>query len=189
MKTGLFFGSFNPIHMGHLIIANTMLNNGLEEVWFVISPQNPFKRNSGLLHEFDRYEMARLASFDNTRLKVSDIEFQLPRPSYTVDTLEILVQKYPMQDFVLIMGSDNLQQFENWKNYESILKMVELYVYPRPGSDYRQWKEHPRIHFIESPQLDISATYIRKLIKENKSIQYLVTDDVARYIERKKFFK
>jgi nicotinate-nucleotide adenylyltransferase len=188
MKIGLFFGSFNPIHLGHLIIANAMVNNDLQEVWFIVSPQNPFKKNAGLLHEFDRLEMVRLSTFDNPRLKVSDVEFQLPKPSYTIDTLQVLIKKFPNHEFVLIMGSDNLMQFKNWKAYEQILELTDLYVYPRPGSDYLEWKEHPSVHFIEAPQLDISATYIRKLVKENKSIKYLVTEDVENYILRKKFF-
>lgn len=188
MKIGLFFGSFNPIHVGHLIIANTMANQDLQEVWFVVSPQNPFKKNAGLLHEFDRYEMVRLATFDNPRLKISDIELLMPKPSYTIDTLTELKKRHPEHEFVLIVGSDNLGQFKNWKDYEKILSMVDLYVYPRPGADYLEWREHPSVHFIESPQLDISATYIRKLVKENKSIRYLVPEDVEAYILRKKFF-
>ena len=130
MRIGLFFGSFNPIHIGHLIIANTMATfTDLQQVWFIVSPQNPFKKNSSLLHEFDRYTMVERAIADNHKLKVSDIEFNLPKPSYTIDTLTILADKYKEHEFVLIMGEDNLVQLQNWKNYEKILEFYEIYLY------------------------------------------------------------
>jgi nicotinate-nucleotide adenylyltransferase len=189
MKIGLFFGSFNPIHIGHLIIANTMATStDLQQVWFIVSPQNPFKKNNTLLHEFDRYTMVERAIADNHKLKVSNIEFNLPKPSYTIDTLTILSDKYKEHEFVLIMGEDNLVQFRNWKNFEKILEFYEIYLYPRPNTSAHDFKNHPKIKFVEAPLLDISATYIRKRIQEQKNIKYLVTDQVEAYIELKKFY-
>ncbi len=189
MKIGLFFGSFNPIHIGHLIIANTMAENtDLQEVWLVVSPQNPFKKNASLLHEFDRFEMASLAVHDSYTLKVSDVEFKLPRPSFTIDTLTYLSEQYPQHQFVLIVGEDNLSTFPKWKNHDKILEYYELYVYPRPGAEKSTLAEHSKVKFIPAPLLDISATYIRNNVKEGKSIRYLVTEQVENYILRKKFF-
>lgn len=189
MKIGLFFGSFNPIHIGHLIIANCMANNtDIDQVWFVVSPQNPFKKNKSLLHEFDRLAMVEKATSDNFKFKVSDIEFGLPKPSYTIDTLTVLADKFPQNEFVLIMGEDNLVQFENWKNASKILEYYKLYVYPRPNTPEHNFKEHSSVKFVEAPLLDISATFIRNAIKEGKSIRYMVTDEVASYIEWKKFY-
>ncbi len=189
MKIGLFFGSFNPIHIGHLIIANTMAENtDLQEVWLVVSPQNPFKKNTSLLHEFDRYEMVSLAINDNNKLKVSDVEFHLTRPSYTIDTLTYLSEKYPQHQFILIIGEDNLNSFPNWKNYDKILDYYELYVYPRPSIEKSDLANHPKIRFVQAPLLDISATYIRTTIKEGKSIRYLVTEQVEQFIYKKQFY-
>lgn len=190
MKIGLFFGSFNPIHVGHLIIANSMANHtDLEQVWFVVSPQNPFKKNNSLLHEFDRFTMVERAIAENFKLKATDIEFSLPKPSYTIDTLVVLAEKYPQHEFVLIMGEDNLVQFENWKNYQQILDYYALYVYPRPNTAPHNFKNHPKVKFVEAPLLDISATFIRKLLQENKSIKYLVTEPVEDYIKIKNFYR
>jgi nicotinate-nucleotide adenylyltransferase len=189
MKVGLFFGSFNPIHIGHLILANFMAENtDLDEVWLIVSPQNPFKKNKQLLHEFDRYEMVRLALDDNLKLKVSDVEFQLPRPSYTVDTLTFLAEKYPSHQFVLIIGEDNLPSFPKWKNYEKILEYFDLYVYPRQGTEKSTLAQHPKITFVDAPLLDISATFIRKQVKEGKSLRYLLPEIVEQYIVRKEFY-
>jgi nicotinate-nucleotide adenylyltransferase len=189
MKIGLFFGSFNPIHIGHLVIANTMATStDLEQVWFIVSPQNPFKKNNSLLHEFDRYTMVERAIADNHKLKVSDIEFSLTKPSYTIDTLTVLTDKYPEHEFVLIMGEDNLVQFENWKNFEKILEFYKIYVYPRPNTPQQKYSHHTSVKFVEAPLLDISATYIRKRLQEHKNIKYLVTDPVEAYIELKKFY-
>ena len=189
MKVGLFFGSFNPIHIGHLIIANTMvMNTDLDEVWMVVSPQNPFKKNNGLLHEFDRFEMVSLAIQDNLKLKVSDIEFQLPKPSYTIDTLTVLSEKHPQHEFVLIIGEDNLVAFPKWKNYDKILEYFELYVYPRPNAEKSTLIDHPKVRIVPAPLLDISATFIRNAIKENKSIRYLVTEQVENYIYKNQFY-
>ena len=190
MKIGLFFGSFNPIHVGHLIIADTMATDtDLDRVWFIVSPQNPFKKNNSLLHEFDRYTMVERAIADNYRLKVSDIEFTLPKPSYTIDTLTVLSDKYPEHEFVLIMGEDNMVQFENWKNYQKILEFFTIYVYPRPNTPAHQFHDHPKVRFIQAPLLDISATYIRKRIKTHQEIKYLVTEPVEALIRLKKYYQ
>ena len=189
MKIGLFFGSFNPIHIGHLIIANTMATGSdLDQVWFIVSPQNPFKKNKSLLHEFDRLTMVEKAIADNFKLKATDIEFHMPKPSYTIDTLTKISEKHPEHEFVLIMGEDNLVQFESWKNYEKILDYYTLYVYPRPNTAPHNFKDHPKTKFVEAPLLDISATYIRKCLREGKPIRYMVKDEVAEYIEWKGFY-
>ena len=189
MKIGLFFGSFNPIHVGHLIVANVMATTtDLAQVWFVVSPQNPFKKNNTLLHEFDRLDMVEKAITDNPKLKATDIEFTMPRPSYTIDTLNSLQQKHPQHSFKLIIGEDNLAQFSNWKNYEQILNNFGLYVYPRPNSAKSDFTEHPNVEMIKAPLLDISATFIRECIKNHQSIRYMVPEAVERYIEVKKFY-
>lgn len=189
MKVGLFFGSFNPIHVGHLIIANTMVENtDLHEVWFVVSPQNPFKKKNALLHEFDRFDMVEMAIADNYKLRVTDIEFNLPQPSYTIDTLTYIQEKYPQYQFSLIMGSDNLVHLNKWKNYEQILQYYPILVYPRPNTQSSDLVQHPTVKFVPAPLLDISATFIRDLVQKNKSIKYLVPEVVEAYILRKKFY-
>jgi len=189
MKIGLFFGSFNPIHMGHMIIANVMVTTtDMEQVWFVVSPQNPFKKRDSLLHEFDRIDMVNAAIHDNYQLKASDIEFNMPKPSYTVDTLVYLSEKYPEHEFRLIIGEDNLKSFPKWKNHDIILERYGLYVYPRPNAKPSVLVNHPNVKVVEAPMIDISATFIRKCVKENKSIKYLVPDSVEERILSKKFY-
>jgi nicotinate-nucleotide adenylyltransferase len=189
-KIGLFFGSFNPIHTGHLIIANLMAETtDLNKVWFVVSPQNPFKASKGLLHEFDRYDLVRAAIFDNYKLEVSDIEFHLPKPSYTIHTLVHLKEKYPEKDFKVILGEDNLVNFTKWKNYQQILKDYGLYVYQRPNTQPSELKSHPNVKYIEAPMLDISATFIRACIKKHQSVRYLVPDVVEERIRAKGFYQ
>jgi nicotinate-nucleotide adenylyltransferase len=190
MKIGLYFGSFNPIHTGHLIIASMMVENAdLQKVWFVVSPQNPFKPSKGLLHEFDRYDLVKAAIADNYKLEVSDVEFHLPKPSFTVDTLVRLSEKHPQHEFVLILGEDNLENFAHWKNHEQILIQHFVYVYPRPHVTKSDLIRHPKIKVIEAPLLDISATYIRECIKNNKSIRYLVPDAVEQLIHAKLYYR
>lgn len=190
MTIGLLFGSFNPIHIGHLIIANTLAENtDLNKVWFVVSPQNPFKLSKGLLHEFDRYDMVKAAIADNYKLEVTDIEFHLPRPSYTIDTLTRLTERNPGKTFRVIIGEDNLMNFEKWKNYNEILDQYGLYVYPRPGVTNSELKRHPNVKMVDAPLLDISATYIRNCIKDNKSIRYLVPETVEQMIRMKNFYR
>ena len=189
-KTGLFFGSFNPIHVGHLIIAGYMANfTDLDEVWLVVSPHNPLKLKKGLGNMYDRLEMARLATEPAENLKVSDIEFGLPQPSYTIDTLTYLHEKYPAKEFVLIMGADNLSSFKKWKNYEILLRNYHIYVYPRPGSDITEWKNHPAITFTDTPQMEISSTFIRNALKANKNIQFLVPDQVIAFMDSKNMYR
>jgi len=189
MKVGLLFGSFNPVHTGHLILGNYMaFNTDLSAVWYVVSPQNPFKTSSSLLHEFDRLHMVSLAIDKNDRLGVSDIEFKMPRPSYTIDTLTYLQSKYPSYQFVLIMGEDNLPSLPKWKNYERILDYYEVYVYPRSNTAPAVLKDHPKIKIIPAPMLDISATLIRDCVRQHKSITYMVPEAVEQYIKLKKFW-
>ncbi len=189
MKIGLFFGSFNPIHVGHLIIANTMATStDLEQVWFVVSPQNPFKKNSSLLHEFDRYDLVQRAISDNASFRATDVEFHMPKPSFTIDTLIRLQEKFPQHEFRLIMGEDNLAQFPNWKNHDKILEYTGLYVYPRPNSKPHPFANNPAVTFVEAPLLDISATYIRSCLQKGKSIRYLVPEPVEQLIKIKKFY-
>lgn len=188
--TGLFFGSFNPIHIGHLVIANYMANyTDLKEVWFVVSPHNPLKQKSGLADMYDRLEMARLATENAPHLKVSDIEFKLPQPSYTIDTLTHLKEKFPEKEFALIMGADNLASFKKWKNYELLLENHQLFVYPRPGIDLSEWENHPSVTITATPQMEISSTFIRNAIKQEKSIQFLVPDAVIDFMDKKSLYK
>lgn len=187
MKVGLFFGSFNPIHLGHLIIAETMLSKTeLDYIWFVVSPQNPFKVKKNLLDKYDRFHLVELATEGNDRLKASNIEFSLPKPSYTVHTLSYLKEKYN-HDFALLMGSDNLLTLHKWKNSSVIIDNYPLYVYERPGSpsvncDINHIK-------VEAPLMYVSSTYIRKSIKNGHSIRYLVPDSVDNYINNMNLYK
>lgn len=189
MKIGLFFGSFNPIHIGHLIIANIMAETtDLKKVWLVVSPQNPLKPSKGLLHEFDRYDMVRAAMYDHYKIEASDIEFNLPKPSYTIHTLVHLTEKHPEKEFKVIIGEDNLTNFVKWKNHERILEDYGLYVYPRPDAQPSELKQHPNVKMIEAPMLDISATFIRKCIRKHQSVRYLVPDAVEEMIRTKGFY-
>ncbi|MEN9385733.1 MAG: Nicotinate-nucleotide adenylyltransferase [Bacteroidota bacterium] len=189
MKIGLFFGSFNPIHHGHLIIAQAVLNQtDVDQIWFVVSPQNPHKKSKTLLHEFDRLDLVERAISDNYHFKCSDIEFHLSKPSYTINTLTHLSEKFPNDTFKLILGGDNLEQFKSWKNYDKILDYFGLYVYPRGGQDASDLWQHPQVTRIEAPLLQISATYIRQCIQQGQSIKYLVPDSVEALIQAKKFY-
>ncbi|MEO7263686.1 MAG: nicotinate (nicotinamide) nucleotide adenylyltransferase [Ferruginibacter sp.] len=188
MHIGLFFGSFNPIHTGHLIIATHILNySELNEIWFVVSPQNPFKNSSNLLNEQHRLNLVKTAIEGELSIRASNIEFKLPRPSYTIDTLQYLNEKYPNNTFSIVLGSDGLQNFNQWKNYSLILKMSSLYVYHRPGFEIKPL-EGARIIEIKSPQLHISSTHIRKLISEKKNFRYLVPDSVKDEIEKNGYY-
>lgn len=183
-KVGLFFGSFNPVHVGHMIIANFMATQtDLEEVWMVVSPHNPLKPKKSLARDHDRLHLVRLAIGDNPKIKASDIEFSLPQPSYTVDTLSYLKEKYPNQEFALIMGGDNLATLHKWKNYELLLRDHEIFVYQRPSHDLGELQQHPSIKIVEAPLMQISASYIRKCLKAGRSVQYLVPDAVYQYLE------
>ena len=189
-KVGLFFGSFNPVHVGHLIIGNFMATQtDLNEVWLVVSPQNPLKKKSTLARDFDRLHLVRLAVEECPNLKASNIEFDLPKPSYTIDTLTYLSEKHPDKEFVLIMGGDNLATLHKWKNYEQILKYYQVYVYQRPSYELGELEHHPSVKTFEAPLMKISASYIRKCIKEGNSIQYLVTQPVFEYMMSSSMYK
>lgn len=189
-KVGLFFGSFNPVHVGHLIIANYMATQtDLDEVWLVVSPQNPLKKKSTLARDFDRLHLVRLAIEDCPNLKASNIEFDLPKPSYTIDTLTYLKEAHPDKDFILIMGGDNLGTLHKWKNYEQILNYYQIYVYQRPNYELGNLATHPAIKIFEAPLMQVSASYIRKCIREGHSIQYIVTQPVFEYINSSSLYK
>ena len=189
MKIGLLFGSFNPIHTGHLIIANYMANHTtLDKVWLVVSPQNPLKKYNDLANTYDRLEMAKLATDNSKNISVSDVELKLPQPSYTIDTLAHLKEKYPEHDFALIMGSDNLVSLPKWKNYKLILRDYKIFVYPRPGYENTDLATHPSVTITMTPLMELSATFIRKSLAEKKNIQYFVPDSVLEFIESKNLY-
>lgn len=190
MKTGLFFGSFNPIHNGHMVIANYFAEfSDLKQVWFVVSPHNPLKPAGSLLNDFQRLQLVELAIGDYRKMKVSKIEFGLPKPSYTINTLTHFQEKFPQHEFVLIMGSDNLHTFHKWKNYEQILEYYSIYIYPRPGFDGGDFKNHPKVKFIEAPLMEISSTFIRNAIKSKKDVRFMMPEKVADYIDEMNFYK
>ena len=189
MKIGLYFGSFNPIHIGHLIIANHILNEtDLQRVWFVVSPQNPFKPSSTLLNEYDRLHLVQKAVDPDDRLHASNIEFSLPRPSYTVQTLAYLAERYPSYEFSIIMGSDSFQNLAKWKNAEVIIQNYPILVYRRPGFPADN-SVGARATFMDAPLLEISATHIRELVQQGKSIHYLVPQVVEKEIIASGFFR
>lgn len=190
MNIGLFFGSFNPIHVGHMVLANYMLEfTDITKIWFVVSPHNPFKKKESLLDERQRLRMVQLAIGDNNKLSACDIEFKLAQPSYTIDTLVYLKEKYPTYRFSLIMGADNLESFPKWKNYEAILKHHSIYIYPRPGHNGGALSSHPKITLTEAPLIEISSTVIRKAIKEKKDMRYFLPYHVWQYIEEMHFYE
>lgn len=190
MKVGLFFGSFNPVHIGHMVLANYMLAfTDLQQVWFVVSPQNPLKEKAGLLSQNQRLHMVNLAIGDHPHLKSSNIEFGLPQPSYTIHTLVRLKEKYPSHTFSLMMGADNLQTFHKWKNYEEILSHYSLYVYPRPGFDGGQLKEHPQVVMTSAPVMEVSSTFIREAIRSKKDVSFFVPPAVWQYMDEMNFYR
>lgn len=191
-KIGLYFGTFNPIHSGHLIIANYMVEfSELNEVWLVVTPHNPFKKKSSLLDNHHRLEMVYKACEDYPNLNPSDIEFKLPQPNYTVKTLVQLEEKYPDKEFALIMGEDNLKSFHKWKNYEVILERYSIYVYPRisEGLVENQFLSHAKIHRVTAPIIELSSTFIRKAIKEGKNIRPMLPENVWDYLDKMNFYK
>lgn len=189
-RVGLFFGSFNPIHIGHLAIANYMYSfTDLDEIWLVISPHNPLKNKSTLLHRSQRYYMVNIAIEDSPFLKASSVEFDLPQPSYTVNTLAHLKEKYPNVSFSLIMGSDNLNSFHKWKNFEYILDNYYIYIYPRPGEIPDQYINHKNVIITQAPHMDISSSFIRKAIKEKKNVQHFLHPAVWNFLDEMNFYK
>lgn len=190
MDIALFFGSFNPVHVGHMIIANYLVENTeVDQLWMVVSPQNPHKAKASLANDHDRLHLVRLAIGDHEKIRASNIEFDLPQPSYTIDTLTYLREKYPKYNFHLVMGGDNLGNFHKWKNYEQILAHHHIYVYQRPSYELGPLQNHDHVHIIEAPLLEISASMLRKMIKENKSIQYFVPDTVFHYLDKSHLYR
>ncbi|MGB2128647.1 MAG: nicotinate (nicotinamide) nucleotide adenylyltransferase [Flavicella sp.] len=191
MNVGLYFGTFNPIHIGHLIIANHLVEySDLDEIWMVVTPHNPFKNKATLLSNYDRLEMVYLATDDFEKIKPSDIEFSLPQPSYTVNTLVYIQEKYPKHTFSLIMGEDNLNSLHKWKNYEEIIHNHLIYVYPRVTKDLVNSNLNmERIFKIAAPIVEISSSSIRKAIKEGKNIQPLLPKKVWEYVDKMNFYK
>ena len=197
-KIGLYFGTFNPIHVGHLIISNYMVGyTNLDEIWFVVSPLNPLKKKESLLEDYHRLNLVKIAIEQNPKLKACDEEFNLPIPSYTINTLTYLKEKYLDYEFNLIMGEDNLRSFKKWKNHEQILKSHYLYVYPRAltaqeeidNDSERNTFNHPKIIKCDAPIMKISSSFIRKAIYENKDVRYLLTPEVFKYVDEMNFYK
>ncbi|NRB63662.1 MAG: nicotinate-nucleotide adenylyltransferase [Saprospiraceae bacterium] len=190
-RIGLFFGSFNPIHIGHLIIANILATQTpLDEVWLVVSPHNPHKPKKSLAKDYDRLHLVQLAVEGSPYLKASDIEFGLPKPSYTIDTLTYIKEKYPTYLFHLIMGGDNLATLHKWKNHELILRDFPLYIYKRPGYKLGNLETHPSIHIVKDvPQIHLSASFIRKCIHEGKSVRYMLPEPVYTYLEKAPIYR
>ena len=189
-KIGLFFGSFNPIHNGHLMIAGYMTEySDMKEVWFVISPQNPLKEKVSMLPDYHRLALVNVAIEDDARFKSCDIEFKLSQPSYTINTLTYLHEKYPQKEFCLIMGADNLESLNKWKKYEQILEGYSIYIYPRPGSDGGNFKDHIKVKWTEAPLLEISSSFVRSAIKEKKNMNYFLPDKVYKYIQEMHFYE
>tara|TARA_Y100000589_G_scaffold317298_1_gene343153 strand:- start:83123 stop:83728 length:606 start_codon:yes stop_codon:yes gene_type:complete len=200
VKIGLYFGTFNPIHVGHLIIANYMADfTDLEKVWMVVTPQNPLKKKSSLLADYHRLALARIAVEDNDKIEVSNIEFELPKPSYTVHTLTYLKEKFPQHEFSLIMGEDNLRTLHKWMNYEQIIENHHIYVYPRALTEQEREENkpyspsklmtHPHVHLCDAPVMKVSASFIRQAIKNKKDVRYLLTDPVYKYVKEMHFYE
>lgn len=190
MQIGLFFGSFNPVHIGHLAIANYVVEfSGIQQVWFVVSPHNPLKKKNTLLADYHRLELLHRAIGDDPRLRVSDVEFKMPRPSYTIDTLAVLSEKYPVHHFSIIMGSDGLETFDKWKNAEQIITRFPRVIYPRPGYPQSRFADHPNCIWVDAPLMDISSSFVREGIKKGKDLRYFLHPCVWSYIDEMQFYK
>lgn len=189
MNIGLYFGSFNPIHTGHLIIANHVLEYAdLDKIWFVVSPHNPLKESHNLLNEYDRLHLVELAIKDNNKFRASNVEFHLPKPSYTIDTLTYLSEKFPLEKFTVIMGSDSYQNLPRWKNYQKILEYYKVVVYERPAFEVDKNNLPANASVLQAPLLEISATHIRNQVKQGRSIRYLVPDTVMECIAENRYY-
>ena len=188
MHIGLYFGSFNPIHVGHLIIASHVLQHSeIDKLWFVLSPHNPLKESDTLLNEYDRLHLVKLAIADNLKFRASNVEFHLPKPSYTIDTLTYLHEKFPLERFSVIMGSDSFQNIKRWKNWEQLIAQYELVIYNRPGFVVSAL-EGAHVQVLDAPMLDVSASFIRNQIKAKKSVQYLLPDAVWQYVIENRYY-
>ena len=189
-KIGLFFGSFNPIHNGHLMLANYIEEyTDLDSLWFVVSPQNPFKDKDSLLDDNHRLEMLKMAIQNDERFEVCDIEFDMPKPSYTIDTLNRLSELHPDAEFYLICGMDNLNKFNKWKNYQDILDNYHLLVYPRKNYDGGELSNHKSVQIINAPEIEISSTFIRKAMTENKDLRHFMPNESYKYMIDMGFYK
>jgi len=190
MITGLYFGSFNPVHIGHLAIANFMVEfSELEQLWFVVSPQNPLKERKSLLKDYHRLEMVRLAVEDDDRFRASDIEFKLPTPSYTIDTLTYLEELNPGREFQLVMGGDGLRTFHKWKHAKLIVEKYHRLIYPRPGTDLEMASRLPNATLVDAPMMEISSSFIRQAIKEGKDVRHLVPARAYNYMREMHFYE
>ncbi|MCC7232190.1 MAG: nicotinate-nucleotide adenylyltransferase [Bacteroidia bacterium] len=190
MKVGLFFGSFNPVHNGHMVIAGYLSEfSDLDQVWFIVSPHNPLKEKTSLLQDYHRLTLVKLAIGEYRKLKASNIEFKLPRPSYTIHTLTYLSEQYPDHRFCLILGSDNLESFHKWKNHDQILAEYELYVYPRKDAAGGDLLHHPSVKVVNAPLMEISSTFIRESIRKKKDVRFMMPESVWNYIEEMHFYK
>ena len=190
LKIGLYFGSFNPVHIGHMAIANFLVEYGdIDQLWFVVTPQNPLKKKENLLNDIDRLEMMHIAVGDDFRFRVSDIEFRLPKPSYTIDTLTYLAEKFPAHHFSIIMGSDNLVNFHRWKNYEVIAQNYGIIVYPRPGFNISEAPETSQYKLVNAPVMEISSTFIRDAVKAGKDVRHFLPHGVWEYVDKMGFYR
>ena len=188
--TGLYFGSFNPIHNGHLMLANYLVeNSGLDALWFVISPQNPFKTKESLLPDYQRLELVNRAIEDYKKFAACDIEFSMPKPSYTIDTLTYLKEKYPKRDFALIMGTDNLEGLDRWKNYEQIINYHKIIVFPRNGCEGGALRSHPNVQIVDTPIIEVSSTFIRESIRAGKDVRFFMPERVFEYVDEMNFWR
>lgn len=190
MKIGLYFGSFNPVHNGHMIIAGYVAEfTDLDQVWLVVSPHNPLKPKQTLLNDYQRLTMVKLAIGDSRKIKATDIEFKLPKPNYTIDTITYLKEQFPAHEFVLIMGADNLDSFKKWKNWEMLLEQCELYVYPRKENDGGELLHHPKVKVVNAPLIELSASFIRDSIRQKKDVRYMLPESVWNYVEEMHFYQ
>lgn len=188
MHIGLYFGSFNPIHTGHLIVANHVVEHSdIDKIWFIVSPHNPLKDSHSLLNEYDRLHLVSLAIEDNNKFRASNVEFHLPKPSYTIDTLTYLTEKFPLERFSVIMGSDSFQNIHRWKNFERLVADYSFVIYNRPGFEVKE-THNADLTILNAPLLEISSTYIRKQINDKKSIRYIVPDNVQKYIAENRYY-
>lgn len=190
LKIGLYFGTFNPIHIGHMAIANYLVEyTSIDQLWFVVSPQNPHKKKQKLLNDYHRLEMVHRAVGEDSRFRVSNIEFNLPKPSYTIDTLSYLNDQFPDHHFKIIMGSDNLEKFHKWKNYEEIFKNYGIIVYPRPGFEPSKYELPSTTEIARAPQMEISSTFIRKAIREGKDVRHFLPQKAWEYLDEMNFYR